>query len=142
MSGKAFVGATMVGGIVSFLIGYLIWGMLFADFFANNAGTATGVMREPLNLPIVFVGTLFGAVLLTFIIGTWSKASDAGAGAKIGALVGLLVSLNIGLIQLGATNLHTTTSALVDPILSAVHGGIVGAVIAVVGARMGGAAAA
>jgi hypothetical protein len=140
MSGKTFGSATVVGGIVSFVVGYLIWGMLSANFFASNAGTATGVMKEPMNMPILFVGTLVGAALMTLIIGKWAKATSAGEGMKVGAIVGLLFSLNYGLIMYATSNLSTLTATLVDPILSAVHGGIVGAVIAVVAAKTGSSA--
>lgn len=136
MSGKAFFGATIVGGIVSFLVGYLLWGMLLMDFFASNAGSATGVAREPMNMGLLFLGVLIGAGLLTLIIG-WAKADGAGQGAKVGAMVGALMSLNIGIIQLAATNLNTPMSVLGDAAASLVHGGIVGAVIAVTAGKLG-----
>jgi hypothetical protein len=140
MSGKAFGSATLVGGIVSFVVGYLIWGMLFADFFASNAGTATGVMKDPPDMVPLFLGTLVGAALMTLIIVRWAKASSAGDGLRIGATVGFMISLNMGLVWYGTSNINTMTSMLVDPFLGAVHGGIVGAVIAVVAGKLGSSA--
>ena len=141
MSGKAFAGGTVIGGIVSFLVGWLFWGLALGDFYATNVGTATGVPKEPPDMTMMFVGTLFGAALLTLIIGTWAKARSAGTGAKIGATVGLLNSFATGLMMYGMTNISNLTATLVDPFVAVVHGAIVGAVIAVVVGKLGGSAA-
>jgi len=47
---------TVVGGLVLFLLGYLVYGVLFASFFATNVGTATGVTREPFNFVALLLG--------------------------------------------------------------------------------------
>ena len=44
MNTKTIV-AGVIGGIVYFLLGWLIYGMLMSDFFEANSGSATGVMR-------------------------------------------------------------------------------------------------
>ena len=137
MSGKAFGGAVVAGWVVSFLLGYLLWGMLFADFFANNMGSATGVLKEPIDMALLALGTLLGAALLVLIIVNWARAGSMGEGAKVGATVGVLFSLHMGLIMFATTNINTLTSVLMDAGLSVVHGAVVGAVIAVVAAKMG-----
>ena len=57
----------MVGGLVLFLLGYLVYGVLFASFFATNVGTATGVTREPFNFVALLLGQLAFAAILTMI---------------------------------------------------------------------------
>ena len=45
MNTQKFLMSGIAGGIVSFFAGWLFYGILLADFFAKNAGSATGVMR-------------------------------------------------------------------------------------------------
>ena len=44
---KRLIIGTVVGGITVYILGYVIWDMLFAEFFAANAGLATGVTKDP-----------------------------------------------------------------------------------------------
>lgn len=46
MDMKRFAVAALVGGLTMWGVGYLVWGLAFADFFAANAGSATGVARR------------------------------------------------------------------------------------------------
>ena len=44
---KRLIIGTVVGGITLYILGYIIWDMLFAEFYAANAGSATGVVKDP-----------------------------------------------------------------------------------------------
>ena len=120
---------TVVGGLVLFLLGYLVYGVLFATFFATNVGTATGVPREPFNFVALLLGQLAYAAILTMIFG-WGAVTSAGQGAKIGALAGLLFFLGIDLTMYATTNIQTLAASLVDPLLAAALFAVSGAVIA------------
>ena len=64
MTTQRFAIGTVVGGLVLFFLGYLVFGVVFADFFAANAGTATGVQKEPfdfVSLAIASAGVGRGA---------------------------------------------------------------------------------
>ena len=120
---------TVVGGLVLFLLGYLVYGVLFASFFATNVGTATGVTREPFNFVALLLGQLAFAAILTMIF-SWSAVRSAGQGAKIGALAGLLFFLGIDLTLYATTNVQSLAASLVDPLLAALLFAVSGAVIA------------
>ena len=47
MDTKRLVIGTLVGGIILYALGYLIFDLAFADFYAANTGSATGVERNP-----------------------------------------------------------------------------------------------
>ena len=66
---KRLVIGTVAGGIALFILGYVIWNMLFTDFFAANAGSATGVAKDPQVMWAIAVGTLSYAALITLAIG-------------------------------------------------------------------------
>ncbi len=120
---------TVVGGLVLFLLGYLVYGVLFASFFATNVGTATGVTREPFNFVALLLGQLAFAAILTMIF-SWSAVRSAGQGAKIGALAGLLFFLGIDLTLYATTNVQNLAASLVDALLAALLFAVSGAVIA------------
>jgi hypothetical protein len=119
---------TIVGGVVLFFLGYLVYGLIFASFFAANAGSASGVTREPFNFVALAIGQLAWGAVLTLILG-WTGVSSVGQGVKVGALAGLLFFLGIDLTLYATTNVQNLTATLVDPILSAMLFAVTGAVI-------------
>lgn len=133
--------AVLAGWVTIFVLGYLVYGMLMADFFAANAGTATGVMKDPPDLIMIGLGELVSAVFLVVVLG-WAGVTDAAAGFQKGALIGLLLSASVGFVWLGAFNISTMTGTLADVVVSAVRIGIGGAVIGAMLGRGGGGEAA
>jgi hypothetical protein len=130
MDAKRLVIGTLVGGITMYIVGYLIWGLALADFFAANAGSATGVAREVPVLWARALGTLSLATLVTLAIG-WTRSSSVGEAFKIGALVGFLVWFGVDFLRYGNTNVWNLTITMLDPVLEIIRTGIGGAVIAV-----------
>ncbi len=124
--------AGLVGAIVAFLLGFLVFGILLNDFFLNNTGSATGVMRgdtEMLWGPMI-LGHLTWGILLAVIFGRWANISTLATGAKAGALIGFLVSCTNSLINLGSTNIMNTTAAITNIIAVSIVSAIVGAAVA------------
>jgi len=127
---------TVVGAITLYLLGMLIWQVLFADFFDANSGSAVGVDRETPILWAVIVGTLAYAKLLTFALESQSGKTLVD-GLKVGAMVGALLWCTADFILFGFTNLSTLTGAIADTVLEGVRGGIAGGVIAFVLSKVG-----
>lgn len=136
MDTKRLVIGTVVGGVVLFATGYLIFEMAFGSFYAANAGSATGVAREPQLVWAVALGALSYGVLVTLAIGSRAHSLNVGAGMKIGAIVGFLLWFTADFTLYGITNVGNLTRTVVDPLLELVHGGIAGGVIAVVLAKI------
>ncbi len=132
MNTKRIVIGTLAGGITMFLLGYLIWSLIFADFFAANAGSATGVTREPFLVWAIVLGTFSLAALVTLAVESQAGTSTILDGFKIGAIVGFLVWFGVDFIHYGVSNLSNLTATIVDPLLEAVRTGIGGAVIVAV----------
>jgi len=127
---------TVVGAITLYLLGMLIWQVLFADFFDANSGSAVGVERETPILWAVIVGILAYAKLLTFALESQSGKTLVD-GLKVGAMVGALLWCTADFILFGFTNLSTLTGAIADTVLEGVRGGIAGGVIAFVLSKVG-----
>jgi magnesium-transporting ATPase (P-type) len=133
MNSKTIIGA-IIGAFISFLLGWLLYGMLLANFFANNAGSAGNVMigdneMTTMNFVWIFVGNLCFALMLAYVFNRTNTNTPA-SGAAMGALLSALAAGGSNFIMLGTTTLSTTTAALADIGVSAVIGAIAGAAIA------------
>lgn len=123
--------ATIVAFIVMFPLGYAIYEPLLGGFFAANAGTATGVIRENPVFWQIIVGQLCGAGLLVTVL-SWKGVKSAADGFKGGVTFGVLLSLFYGFMNLGTMNTSTMNAVLVDVVANAVLMGAAGAVAALV----------
>src|SRR5262249_20764356 len=136
MDAKRFVVGTLVGGVVIFVVGYLIFTVIFGSFYAANAGSATGVDRSSVLMWAVALGSFAYAALVIYAMGNRGGSFSIGAGIKIGAIVGFLLWLSADFTLYGLTNIANLTRTIVDPLFEIVHGGIGGFFIALVLGRM------
>ncbi len=123
--------ATLAAFATSFVLGFIIYQPVLGDFFAANAGTATGVIRENPVFWQIIVGQLCGAALLVTVL-SWKGVESAADGFKGGAVFGLLLSLFYGFMNLGTMNTTTMNAVLVDVVVTVVMMGAAGAVAALV----------
>jgi hypothetical protein len=130
MDAKRFAVGTIVGGIVLYAVGYVIFSWAFAGFYAENAGSATGVDRGGELFWAMALASLAYAALVVFAMGNRAGTLSIGEGARIGAIVGFLLWVTADFVIFGTTNIQNLTRTVVDPLLEFVHGGIAGAVIA------------
>jgi hypothetical protein len=76
---KRFLAGTVVGGIVLYVVGYLIFTIAFGGFYAANAGTATGVDRPSELVWAVLLGSFAYAALICYAMGPRNAAGSARA---------------------------------------------------------------
>ena len=131
MTTKNRILATLVGFVVLFMLGWLVYGMLLMDFYTSNTGSAIGVMRaeDEMIWWALILGNLFQAYLLVYIFGNWANITTFSDGLKAGAIIGLIMGLAFNLSMYGTSNLMNMTSALVDPLVIAFNLAITGGVI-------------
>jgi hypothetical protein len=131
MTAKTRILATLVGFVVLFLLGWLFYGFLLMDFYESNSGSASGVMRTDENMIwwALILGNLFQTYLLVYIFGNWANITTFSSGLKAGITIGLILGLAFNLTMYGTSNIMNMTSALVDPIVSAVMMGLTGGVV-------------
>jgi len=133
---KRLVTGTLVGAITLSAVGYLFFGILFADFYAANVGSATGVNRDAWVVWSVAIGALAHGALLTLAIGTRAGTVTIGGGAMVAATVSFLAWAGVDFTFYGVMNLSNLAATIVDPLVELVHGGIAGGVIAAVLGRV------
>lgn len=134
MNTNKFLIATLVGGIVYFLLGFVTYALLLDSFFASHAGSATGVAKtDEMQYWPLFLGNLSQAALMSYIFLKWANIKTFSAGASAGALIGFLMTLGFDMISYDTTNISDMTAAFADvivyTILSAITGAVIGAVV-------------
>ena len=128
---KNFLTATLAAGATLFVLGFVIYGLLLASFFDNEAMRA-----EPAMGPLV-LGHLFLGAFVALILG-WKGVENAKDGFKAGATAGFLMSGAFTLTMMGTMdNMYTTATVIGDCVVSLVMYGIAGAVVAAVVNRGG-----
>jgi hypothetical protein len=134
MSTQRCLLGSLVGGIVLFFLGYLLFGILLAGFFEANQGSATGVNRESFDFVALAIGQFAWGGVLTLLI-DWKKASTPVDAAKTAATAGVLFFLGIDLTLYATSNLWNLTATLADVVVATILFGITGAIISMVVGR-------
>ncbi len=129
MSTNKILVTGLIAGVVHFFLGFLIWGVLLADFFAANSGKATGVSREEPVFWAIIVSSLAFGILLAYIFGKWASISTLATGASAGAVIGLLLGVAYDFMLFGTTHIMNMTGTVVDIIVTVAVYAILGAVV-------------
>lgn len=127
MNAKVLVGG-LIGGIVFFLLGWVLYGMLFKD--AMNACTTCQRPMESMMFPILGVGQLFFGLFVAYVLGKWSSVSTFGGGAMAGGVMGLLMSIGWTMTVYATSTMYTGTACIIyDILINIVMWTIVGGVV-------------
>ena len=132
MNTKQWVLGAVIGAVVLYAVGYVLFDVLLKDFYGSNVGSATGVYRESQILWAVGVGALAYAALIIYALRGSAGSLNVASGARTGAIVGALIWACADFTLFGISNINTLTLAIADPVVELVRGGITGAVLAAV----------
>lgn len=127
---KLFMGG-IVGGILFFLLGWLIYGMLLMDFMNNHTGAAGNVSRTEPDFLYLAIGNLAMGFLLAYIF-VKSNVSSMAGGFITGAVIGLLIAVGYDCMIYATTTVISKTAMAADVAASTVMTAVVGAVVAMV----------
>ena len=134
MDTKKFTIGTLVGGIVFFFLGYLVYGLLLSSFFKQHSIAVAGSMKtmEELIWWALILGNLASGALLTYIFLKLGNVVSFSSGARLGLTIGFFLSLSMDLIRYATENGSDMTGTLTDVIVESVMGAIAGGAIAAV----------
>jgi ABC-type molybdate transport system permease subunit len=126
---KILVGG-IVGGIVFFFLGWLIYGILLAGYMAANGNTCIMRPMEQMIWWALIISNLVWGFLLAIIF-SWSNTTGWMAGAKKAAIFTLLLGLAIDLGYYSMSTMYSNMMAVfVDILTSVAMTTIGGAIIA------------
>jgi len=129
MSTKALI-AGLIGGVTSYLLGWLLYGILFMDMTNELAGMP-GIMKQEADMVMwaLILGNISMGLFTSYIFATWTSISTFMSGLRAGAIIALLMSIGWDFVSYATTNVFTLNGALLDVALTVVIGGVVGGVV-------------
>ncbi len=124
---KILIGG-LIGGIASFFLGWIIYGIIFKD--AMNS-PISGLMKPESEMIwwALIASCLFQGLLVSYIFGHWANITTAAGGATAGAIIGVIMSLYFDLGIYASTNMFTVNSMMTDIALSTLMMAAIGAVV-------------
>ena len=122
----------LAGGIVMFLLGFLFFGILFAEYFKANTVVYPGLVKDPPVFWAIFLFNLVWAYLIAWAM-EYAGRSGWGEGAKAGAVVMFILGVGINLEFYSFMNVHKELAPLLLHVLIVTFmGAVAGAVIGLV----------
>lgn len=129
---KRFVIAVVAGTITMLLVGFILYGIVFAQLFREGALTIPGVMKKEPDILWIVAGQAGFAVFVALVV-SWRNATSFVSGATTGMIVGFLMAVGYDFAQYGTSNLWTLKATLLDPFITALlvgsGGGVIGLVL-------------
>jgi len=130
MKTKNFLISGIVGGIVFYFLGWLLYGILFKDSFPQPE-------EGPNFMTMIALGSLTFGLFLAFIFTKWAQISTLATGAKAGAIIGLFLGLYFDFFNMAMDPDVTFKMFALDVILTIVLSAITGAIVALVNNKLG-----
>lgn len=122
----------LVGGVTFFLVGWLVYGILLNGYMTANLNQCAAKPMAEMVMWAMFLSNLALGFLLVLVF-NWSKITDLKSGAKVAALLGLLISLSVDLGNYSMTILYKDFSVIiVDVIVFTIMMTITGIVVSLV----------
>jgi hypothetical protein len=127
MNTKTLLGA-LIAGVISFLLGWLIFGILLMDYYSAHMVQYTGLTKNPPEIWIIAISNLVWGLLIAWIFSI-AGINTVSKGFSTGFIIALLMVLGFDLLMYAQMNLFDIRMLGVDVVLNAVMGGITGAVL-------------
>ena len=86
MNAKKFLVSGIVGGLVNFLLGWLLYGIVFESQFPVKEG-------DVMNITMIALSSLLSGLFVAYIFTKWAHISNWITRIKSGAILGLLLAL-------------------------------------------------
>lgn len=130
MKTKNFLIGGLAGGITDFLLGWLFYGILFADSFPQPAEESSN------TLILIFLGCITFGLFIAYVFTKWAQITTAATGVKAGALIGLFLSLYMSFFEIAMNSEATIQTAGLGIVISIIISAIVGAVVGLVNGKL------
>jgi hypothetical protein len=124
--------ASLAGAVVSFLLGWLVYGMLLSGYYEANTNHFNGLMINPPNLIGIFLSGWVMSFLFAFIFSKWANISSFVPGLIAAGIISFLIMLSFDLSFWSMMNLFGKKLLVVDVVVGTAFYAFIGGVVALV----------
>lgn len=131
MNLKKLTLGSLVGGILYFLLGWLVYGLLLKDLFHTYSGKVGHIIDRPeaeMDWLFLVGGNLAAGILLAWVIQR-TASHTLIKGLVTGAVLGFFVSLSVDCMIYATSYVMSKHGVLLDVIAATLIGGLTGAVL-------------
>ncbi|MFM6926518.1 MAG: hypothetical protein ACKOU7_13510 [Ferruginibacter sp.] len=122
----------ITGGVLFFLLGWLIYGILLMNFMTSHPGIAGNIARPEPDFLYLIIGNLAMGFLMAFIF-IKANVNSMTTGFITAAVIGLLMGVGYDCMAYATSTILSRTGMAADvaasTVMSALTGAIVGAVL-------------
>ncbi len=130
MNAQKRILATVVGTVVAFFGGWIIYGMLAEGLFEGHMDNSLSRGEENMIWWALILGNLFLAYLLAYIFEHWNGGvKGIMAGLKIGVMIGLIMALGYDFMMYSMSTMMDLTGLFIDVICSGLWMGLTGGAV-------------
>jgi hypothetical protein len=125
--------AALSGTIVYFLAGWLVFEGLLGTYMNANTTQIPGFKKsaEESSMVLLLVSCAAYALLLALVFGYWTNVRTFWEGAKLGALMGVLVAVMTNTYWFSTTHFYNNPAPLLADVAAAgITVGLMGGVVA------------
>ncbi len=128
MSIRKLLTAGTIGGILFFLFGWVVYGILLKDYFFKHSGAAGHLERIDIEMTTVFLGSLLQGYIYAYVF-TKANVESLKAGLITGGILGFLMISAFDCMMYGTTLILSKHSLVADILASTSIAIVVGAII-------------
>jgi uncharacterized membrane protein len=129
MDTPKFIVGGLLGGVINFFAGWLVWGILLADFISKHATNSSVFRPEP---EMIFWALILGNLCFGFLVAYilyLANVRSARSGAIIGAISGALMIAAFDFTMYAQMDLYDIGIVLPDILASTCVTALVGAAV-------------
>ena len=129
--------ATLVGGIVMLILGYLVFGIALDSYMQANTMQYPGLLKKPPSFLLLGIAHLAFGGLLALVAEYWARIRTFSGGAKVGALITFPLAVWTDFMTEAFMEIYIgAVPIVVDVVLATILGAITGGIIGLVLGKM------
>ena len=124
--------AVLAAAVVGFFLGWLVYGLLLTGFFEANMTSYDGLMKEDSPIWGYIIMNLSWGIMFVYVFHALAGIKSFGKGFVAGLIITFLVALSFDVSFFNSMNIFNFQALIVDVIVSAVIGGLMAGVAALI----------
>lgn len=129
-----FIVSSIAGGIVFFILGFLIYGLALDPWMKANTAQFAGLMKEVPDMIPLAVANIVWAGMIAFVAENWANTRNFADGMKVGGILMFFAAMAINLQFTAFMNMYLSVlvpivDTFVVTFMGVVTGGVIGFII-------------